>query len=108
MNVPAYLYGTWAYTMTEAGGTETITGTLVLAEAPAESRMTTSRGMDAPLVIEEMDLTNANFVLTGTVQAEDGLLPLTLVGALNGDEMSAEADVSSMGTYALTATRRRP
>lgn len=105
-NGPAYLYGTWEYTMTEISTGEAISGTLFLEEAPTVSRVVTSRGVDAPLVIEEVELTNANFVLTGTVMADSGPLPITLAGSLSGDEMSAEADVTGMGIYALTGTRQ--
>ncbi len=52
-------------------------------------------------------MTNANFVLAGIVQAAEPR-PVTLAGSINGDEMSAEADMSGMGTYALTGMRRQP
>lgn len=105
-NVAAYPYGAWDFTATEIGGDDTMTGTLMLAEAEGASHLTTSGGIDAPLLIEEFDLTNTNFVLSGTVQSNDGPMPVSFAGSLSGNEMTAEAELDGRGTYALTAVRR--
>lgn len=105
-NVPVYLDGAWDFNATQIDGDETMTGTLTIAEEQGASRVLTSTGVDAPLVIEEMDMSNANFTLSGTLQTANGPVPVSLVGSLAGDEMTAEAEVEGLGTYALTGTRR--
>jgi len=105
-NVAAYPYGAWDFTATEIGGDETITGMLLLDEAEGASRLTTSDGIDAPLLVEEFDVTNNTFVLNGVIESASGLIPVSLAGSLAGDEMSAEAEVEGRGAYALTAVRR--
>jgi hypothetical protein len=104
-NIAAYPYGAWSFTATEIGGDDTMTGTLVLAEAEGVSRLTTSDGLDAPLLVEEFDVTNNTFVLSGMVQDDGGSMPISVAGSLAGDEMSAEAELEGRGTYALTAVR---
>jgi hypothetical protein len=105
-NVAAYPYGAWDFTATEIGGDDTMTGTLLLAEAEGASRFTTSDGLDAPLLVEEFDVTNNAFVLSGVVQDFGGPMPINVAGSLAGSEMSAEAVIEGRGTYALTAVRR--
>jgi hypothetical protein len=105
-NIAAYPYGAWGFTATEIGGDDTMTGTLLLAEAEGASRLTTSDGLDAPLLIDEFDVTNNAFVLSGVVQDDDGPMPVSIAGLLAGDEMSAEAELEGRGTYALTAVRQ--
>ena len=105
-NVAAYPYGAWAFTATHIGGDETMTGTLLIAETEGASRFTTSDGLDAPLLIDEFDVTNNVFVLTGVVQDDGGPVPISVAGSLAGSEMSAEAELEGRGTYALTAVRQ--
>lgn len=104
-NIPVYIYGTWDFTATQIGGGDSLTGVLTIAEESGASRLVASDGLDAPLAIEEMDVTNASFVLSGTVQGAEPM-PVTLAGSLAGDEMTAEAELGERGTYALTAVRR--
>ncbi len=106
-NVPVYIYGTWDFTATQIGGDDTITGVLTIAEEPGASRLAASNGVDAALAIEEMDVTNTSFVLSGTLEGAEPM-SLSLAGSLAGDEMTAEADMGARGVYALTATRRQP
>jgi hypothetical protein len=105
-NVPAYLDGAWDFTATQVDGDEAFTGTLTIAEAEGASRVLTSTGIDAPLAIEGMEVTNDTFVLDGTLQTPEGPVSVNLAGSLSGDEMSAEADVEGLGTFAITGTRQ--
>lgn len=106
-NIAAYPYGAWDFTATEIGGDDTITGTLTLAETEGASRIVASNGLDAVLQIEEFELTNTNFVLSGVIQSAEGPIPVTMAGALAGDEMSAEADLTGGSSYAVTAVRQQ-
>lgn len=105
-NVPVYLDGTWDFTATPINGGETLTGVLTIAEEPGASRVVASNGIDAPLAIEGRAVTNANFTLDGMLQTAEGPMSVSLAGSLDGDEMTAEAEVEGVGTYALTGTRR--
>ena len=105
-NGPVYLFGTWVITATQIDGDDTFSGTLVIEEGQTGSRLTLTDGFDAPLEIYELDVTNANFLLGGTLETPRGPLPVSLAGSLLGDEMTAEGEVMGRGTYALTGTRR--
>lgn len=105
-NIPVYLYGTWDFTATQIDGADTMAGVLTIAEEEGGSRLVASNGIDAPLVIEGMEVTNANFTLAATVHTDAGPVPVDLAGSLTGDEMTAEAEIEGSGTYALTGTRR--
>lgn len=106
-NGPVYIFGAWDFTATQIDGDDTLTGTLTIGEERDASRIALSDGSDSPLVIDELDVTNANFILKGAVQTDNGPLSLSLAGSINGDEMSAEAEVEGLGTYALTGMRQR-
>lgn len=105
-NVAAYPYGAWDFTATEIGGDETITGVLTLADVEGASRIVASNGIDAELQIDALELTNNAFVLSGVIQSAEGPIPVSMAGALAGDEMSAEADLSGGSSYAVTAVRQ--
>ena len=103
-NGPVVIAGAWVFTATEIGGEETLSGTLTIEEGVGHLSLTD--GFEAPLAIYEMEVTNANFLLGGTIETSQGPLPLSLAGSIAGDEMSAEAEVMGRGTYAFTGTRR--
>jgi hypothetical protein len=101
-----YPYGAWDFTATQIGGDETFTGTLTLAEEEGASRVLTSTGIDAPLLIDAFDLTNTSFMLEGLVQTANGPLAVRMAGSMAGGEMSAEAELEGSGTYAVSAVRQ--
>lgn len=105
-NVPVYLDGVWDFTATPIDGGESITGTLTIADEPGASRVVASNGIDAPFAIQGREMTNASFTLDGTLQTTEGPVPVHIAGALDGDAMSAEAEVEGIGTFTLTGTRR--
>lgn len=106
LDVAAYPYGAWDFTATQIGGDDAFTGTLTLAEEEGASRVLTSTGIDAPLLVNVFESTNISFVLEGSIQTANGPLTVSMAGSMAGDEMSAEAELEGNGTYAVSAVRQ--
>ena len=104
-NVAVYLDGTWDLSLTSRGEGAPITGAWTVQEGGANSFRGLA-GMDAPIQIEERSVSGDTFHLSGVADSNSGPLPFEASGVLNGNTMTGEITIASMGTYDLAGTRR--
>ena len=103
-NIAVYLDGMWDIVLSPADGGDAIRGAWRVEEG-GENRFVDFAG-GAPIEVTDRSVSGDMFYVAGIATTDDGPLPFEVSGTLNGNDMSGEAMLEGMGTYALSGTRR--